>query len=40
VPGMGTSHFIDGKIMDEWIASNNGYWIQQLGLKIISPFDK
>jgi predicted ester cyclase len=31
VPGMSILHFSDGKIKDEWIASNNGYWMEQLG---------
>lgn len=40
VTGMSIVHFIDGKIKDEWIASNNGYWLQQLGFKFISPFEE
>jgi steroid delta-isomerase-like uncharacterized protein len=40
VPGMSIFHFIEGKIKDEWIASNNGYWRQQLGFRIVSPFEK
>jgi len=40
VPGMSIIHFADGKIKDEWIASNDGYWMQQLGFKIVSPFEE
>jgi predicted ester cyclase len=40
ITGMSIFHFADGKIKDEWIASNNGYWMQQLGFKIISPFEE
>jgi steroid delta-isomerase-like uncharacterized protein len=40
VTGMSIFHFKDGKIKDEWIASNNGYWMQQLGFKIVPPFEK
>lgn len=39
VPGMSIFHFHEGKIKDEWIASNNGYWMQQLGFRIVSPFE-
>jgi steroid delta-isomerase-like uncharacterized protein len=38
VPGMSIIHFQNGKIKDEWIASNNLYWLQQLGYKLESPF--
>ena len=38
VPGMSIIHFQDGKIKDEWIASNNLYWLMQLGFKLESPF--
>lgn len=40
IMGMSIIHFKDGKIKDEWIASNNGYWMHQLGFKIISPFEE
>lgn len=39
ITGMSIFHFKDGKILDEWIASNNGYWMTQLGFKIVSPFE-
>jgi len=38
ITGMSILHFSDGKIKDEWIASNNGYWLQQLGFKLVPPF--
>ena len=31
VPGISIIHVSDGKITDEWIASNNLYWAEQLG---------
>ena len=37
VPGMSIIHFSDGKIKDEWIASNNYYWLQQLGYTFVAP---
>jgi len=37
VMGMSIIHFENGKIKDEWIASNNGYWLQQLGFKLVPP---
>ena len=37
VPGMSIIHFTDGKIKDEWIASNNYYWLQQLGYTLAAP---
>jgi predicted ester cyclase len=37
VPGMSVIHFQNGKIKDEWIASNNLYWLEQLGYKLESP---
>ncbi len=37
VPGMSIIHFTDGKIKDEWIASNNYYWLQQLGFTLVAP---
>ena len=37
VPGMSIIHFQNGKIKDEWIASNNLYWLEQLGYKLESP---
>ncbi len=33
-------HFADGKIKDEGIASNNGYWMHKLGFNIVSPFEE
>ncbi len=39
VPGMSIIHFKDGKIKDEWIASNNLYWLQQLGFTLKTPFE-
>ena len=36
VVGMSIIHFEDGKIKDEWIASNNYYWLQQLGFKMVA----
>lgn len=38
VTGMSILHFSKGKIKDEWIASNDVYWMQQLGFEFISPF--
>ena len=35
--GMSILHIEDGKIKDEWIASNNGYWLKQLGFKLVPP---
>jgi len=40
ITGMSIFHFLNGKIKDEWIASNNGYWLQQLGFKLVSPFEE
>lgn len=37
VPGISIVHFTDGKIKDEWIASNNYYWLQQLGFTLVAP---
>ena len=37
VMGMSIIHFENGKIKDEWIASNDGYWLQQLGFKLVPP---
>ena len=39
VTGMSILHFSDGKIKDEWIASNNSLWLRQLGFKLVSPFE-
>jgi len=39
VTGISIVHFKDGKIKDEWIAGNNGYWMHQLGFKFVSPFE-
>ncbi|MEJ2049704.1 MAG: ester cyclase [Calditrichota bacterium] len=38
VSGISIIHFQNGKIKDEWIASNNLYWLEQLGYKLESPF--
>ena len=41
VPGISIFHFEKGKIKDEWIASNNYYWLRQLGFTIEAPsFDE
>jgi len=40
ITGISIFHFLDGKIKDEWIASNNGYWLNQLGFKLVSPFEE
>ena len=37
VPGISIIHFKDDKIKDEWIASNNYYWLQQLGFTLETP---
>ncbi len=37
VPGMSLLHIQNGKITDEWIASNNLLWLKQLGLEIVPP---
>ena len=37
VIGISIVHFENGKIKDEWIASNNIYWLQQLGFSIVPP---
>ena len=37
VPGMSIIHFSEGKIKDEWIASNNYFWLQQLGYTLVAP---
>lgn len=37
VMGMSIIHFENGKIKDEWIASNNQYWLQQLGFRMVAP---
>ncbi len=37
VMGMSVFHFQDNKIKDEWIASNNLYWLQQLGFTLTPP---
>ena len=37
VMGMSIVHFVANKIKDEWIASNNLDWLQQLGYKIVQP---
>ena len=40
ITGMSILHFKEGKIKDEWIGSNNGYWLTQLGFKLKSPFEE
>ena len=37
VPGMSILHVSSDKITDEWIASNNLYWAQQLGFTLAPP---
>ena len=37
VTGMSIVHFKEGKIRDEWIASNNLLWLTQLGFELIPP---
>lgn len=37
VSGISIFHFVDGKIKDEWIASNNYYWLKQLGFTLVAP---
>lgn len=37
VMGMSIIHFEQGKIRDEWIASNNLFWMTQLGFILIPP---
>ncbi|MDH3253064.1 MAG: ester cyclase [Ignavibacteria bacterium] len=37
VPGMSMFHLVDGRIKDEWIAGNNGYWLHQLGYTLVPP---
>ena len=37
VSGISIVHFVDGKIKDEWIASNNLDWIKQLGFTVVPP---
>ena len=39
VAGISIIHLLDGKIKDEWIASNNLYWLQQLGFTLKTPFE-
>ena len=40
VLGMSFFHFKDGKLLDEWVASNNSYWLQQLGYTIQPPAEE
>jgi steroid delta-isomerase-like uncharacterized protein len=40
VPGLSLFHFEDGKIKDEWIASNNMEWRRQLGFTLTAPRNK
>lgn len=37
VMGMSIIHFEKGKLKDEWIASNNMFWMTQLGYNIVPP---
>ncbi len=37
VMGISIVHFLDDKIKDEWIASNNIDWLMQLGYKLSPP---
>jgi steroid delta-isomerase-like uncharacterized protein len=37
VSGISIVHFEEGKIKDEWICSNNLFWLQQLGYKLLPP---
>ncbi|MGB2957591.1 MAG: ester cyclase [Bacteroidota bacterium] len=37
VPGMSIFHFKQGKLKDEWIGGNNGYWLRQLGFELVPP---
>ena len=38
VPGMSLVHFRDGKVVDEWIQTNDRAWMEQLGFEF-SPRD-
>jgi len=40
VMGISIIHFVDGKIKDEWIASNNLDWLLQLGYKLSPPSEE
>ncbi|MEJ2678159.1 MAG: ester cyclase [Gemmatimonadota bacterium] len=37
VTGMSVIHFRDGKVHDEWIASNDYEWYRQLGYRLTAP---
>ena len=37
VMGISMLHFVDGKIKDEWISSNDLLWMEQLGYKLLPP---
>ena len=37
ITGMSIFHFLDGKIKDDWIDSNNLYWLSQLGFELKPP---
>ena len=37
VPGMSILHVSAGKIVDEWVSSNDLYWVQQLGFTLTPP---
>jgi hypothetical protein len=40
VPGISILHFSGGRIIDEWISSNELYWFEQLGFTIVPPSRK
>lgn len=37
VPGISIFHFEEGKLKDEWVAGNNGYWLDQIGFTLVPP---
>lgn len=37
VPGISILHISESKIVDEWIAGNELYWMQQLGFNLTPP---
>ena len=39
VPGVSILHVANGRIIDEWIAGNNLFWLEQLGFTLIPPQD-
>ena len=40
VKGISIFHIKDNKIKDEWIASNDLHWVQQLGFTLAPPSDE